>query len=153
MDPLSAIGTFGAVANIVQGINSAISSLHELHSQWKDSDFVFMNLEAQLTTLRSALDRIQQWIESEAGDPYHQLIMDLDSCLRCSYMLVQKMDTQLMSLRHDTDGKLDTASKFKLVLGHRSLEKLQKMVERQTSTLNLVLTACNWCEVPRCLIK
>ena len=149
MDPVTLIGTAGAAANIIQVINSAVASLNQLHRQWKDADFTFMHLAAQLGALRIALGKLQEWMESENEDSqHHQLIMDLDMSMTCCHLLVQKMDAHLLELRQMPNGNLRSSSKVKLILGDASIERLQQMVERQTSALTLVLSACSWYSSP-----
>ena len=158
-DPITLIGTAGAAANIVQVLSSTITSLFELHQQWKDTDFVFMNLAGQFVALKLALTKIQEWMESEPAELHHQLIMDLDLSLTCCQMLLGKMNVHLSDLRCKDDGRLDTASRIRLITGGKPMQELQKMVKRQTNALSLVLIACNWyyiyprlrCLEPNCI--
>ena len=143
-DPITIIGTAGAVSNIVELLNSTIGSLRRLCAQWRDADLMFLNLVAQMTALKAALSKIQDWAESESEDPHHQLIMDLDLSLECCRAFVQRIDLQVSGLRLKETLKLDKASRAKLLFGGKSMEEIQKMLERQTNALSLLLTACNW---------
>ena len=143
-DPITIIGTAGAAANIIEVLNSTISSLRQLHNQWKDADFTLMNLAAQLAALKAALGKIQEWMLSGTADPHHQLVMDLDLSMSCCQALVGRMGSKVSELNYKENGKLDNKSRVKLVFGGKSMEEIQKMVERQTNALTLLLTACNW---------
>ena len=143
-DPITIIGTAGAVANIVELLNSTISSLRRIRAQWKDADLVASSLVAQLTALKAALGRIQDWMQSENEDPHHQLIMDLDLSLDSCQALVKRIDLELSGIRLKETSRLDKTSKVKLIFGGQSIEVVQKMLERQTNALSLLLTACNW---------
>jgi hypothetical protein len=43
-----------------------------------------------------------------------------------------------------TGKPLELRQKFKVVFGSAGPENIQKTIERQTSALTLLLTACNW---------
>jgi guanine nucleotide-binding protein G(i) subunit alpha len=78
------------------------------------------------------------------GDPYYQLVMDLDVSMSCCRLVMGEIEAMIAELRKDEGGKLDVQSKVKLVLGRKNMDGLQKSVERQTNALTLLLTACNW---------
>ena len=154
-DPLSIIGTVGAVANIIEVASKTIKSLHDLHSRWRDADFTTLNLIAQLTALRAALAKIQKWIDRSTDDvegttsQHHQLAMDMDLSMTCVRMLIGKLDAEAEGLKRcadeDGNGRLDLGSKIKVVFGGKGLgEEWQKMIERQVSALTLLLTASTW---------
>ena len=143
MDPVTVIGAAGAAADIVKSLNSMINSLHTLYTRWKGADFLFLNMVTQLTALKAALNKIHEWMLSDTDDAHHQLVIDLDSSLKCCQMLVSRIEHQLSEM-HLNGAGLDAASKVKLTVGGKSMEEVQKMLERQTSALTLLLTACNW---------
>ena len=59
-------------------------------------------------------------------------------------MLVHRIDSQVEDLQQNSGTGLDALNKIKLVVKNGTLEELQKMVDRQTSALTLLLTVCNW---------
>lgn len=144
MDPITIIGTAGAVANIIDVVSKAIKSMRSLHERWKDADFTVLNLIAQLTALKSALGKIQEWIDSDLAEQHHQLAMDLDLSITCCRMLIGKIDAQVSELHRAADNALDVGSKIKVAFGSMANEDLQKMTDRQINSLTLLLTACNW---------
>lgn len=144
-DPFSIIGTVASVGNIIELLGKSINTIRELQTKWQDADLISLSLASQMGVLRAALIKIQDWIEADPSEAHHQLIMDLDSSLLCCKTLVGKIDGQLSTLQQNSsDGSLATASKIKLILGSHDIEGLQKMIERQTNTLTLLLTACTW---------
>jgi membrane-bound ClpP family serine protease len=143
-DPITIIGAAGAVANIIDVLGKTINALRELHNRWKEADFTFINLIAQLTALKAALNQIQEWIDSDVVEPYHQLVMDLEVSVSCCRMLIDKMDSQVSELSRKADYTLESKSKMTLIVKSGTLEELQKMVERQTIALTLLLSACSW---------
>lgn len=132
------------MASIVELLGKTVSTLHTLHSRWKEADFTFINLIAQLTALKAALSKLQEWMDTDINDPHHQLVMDLETSVTCSRMLVRRMDSEIEDLQQNSGIGLDAQNKIKLVFKNGALEELQKMVDRQTSALTLLLTVCNW---------
>ena len=149
-DPLTIIGAAASVAGIVELLGKTVTVLHTLHSRWKDADFTFINLIAQLTALKAALSKLQEWMDTDMDEPHHQLVMDLEASVTCCRMLVRRMDSEVEDLQQNSGTGLDAQNKIKLVVKNGTLEELQKMVDRQTSALTLLLTVCNWSvdEVP-----
>lgn len=100
MDPITIIGTAGAVADIIEVISKTISSLRALHNKWRGADSTILNLITQLTSLRAALDKISEWISSDlAGNPqHHRLVIELQDSITCCTMLTRTMDAQLSKL-------------------------------------------------------
>jgi hypothetical protein len=154
-EALAVIGAAGAIANIIDVASKTIKSLHDLHNRWRDADFTLLNLIAQLTALRAALSKIQEWIDQteEATGRHHQLAMDMDASMTCVRMLIGKMDVEVEGLRRCVDenangdgfGKLDLGSKIKVVFGGKGTgEEWQRLIERQVSALTLLLAACHW---------
>ena len=149
-DPLTIIGAAASVAGIVELLGKTVGVLHTLHSRWKEADFTFINLIAQLTALKAALSKLQEWMDTDMDEPHHQLVMDLEASVTCCRMLVRRMDSEVEDLQQNSGTGLDAQNKIKLVVKNGTLEELQKMVDRQTSALTLLLTVCNWSveEVP-----
>ncbi|KAG8525553.1 uncharacterized protein KY384_009197 [Bacidia gigantensis] len=144
-DPITVIATAGAISNIVDVLGKTLSILHKVRIQWKAADLTFMSLMSQLTALRAALIKIQEWIDANLDEAHHQLVMDLDVSLACCKTLIGIIDGQLSDITKKPDETLDLATKFKFVFNGRSMDELLTMIERQTSSINLLLTACNWC--------
>ena len=69
--------------------------------------------------------------------------MDLDDSIACCKMIVKRIDTWLSELQVP-DGQLDVSARFKVILGNKDLEILQKSLAHQVDAVNLLLTACNW---------
>lgn len=144
-DPITIIGTVGALANIIDLVSKTINSIRDARGRWKDADLAFLSLTSQLGALRTALVKIQEWSDNELSvGPDYQLIMDLDVAMACCRMLVGKFDEFFLKLDQTTDEPLDFAGKVKFVFGVRDLDDVQRMIERQVGVMTLLLTACNW---------
>jgi hypothetical protein len=141
---LAVVGSLGAIANIIDVASKAISVIHNLHVQWENADLTILSLASQLSAFRAALRRIQEWLDSEVPAAHHQLTMDLDETISFCNMLV--MEIQVLSAGWELlleDSKA-IASRWKVTVGHKGLDNILVLVERQTIALTLLLTACNW---------
>jgi guanine nucleotide-binding protein G(i) subunit alpha len=137
------IGNAASVVNIVDVLARTISAVRELLLQWEDAEFTCLNLLAQLTALKAALTKIEEWRVSEIAEAHHQLTMDLDDSVACCRILVRRLDTLLSGLPLNPDGTLNLSAKTKILFRSGSMDDLQKLIERQTNALILLLTACN----------
>jgi hypothetical protein len=143
-DPISIIGTASSVASIIDVLVKTVSTLRELHNQWKQADLTLVNLIAQLTALKAGLDKIQEWMDTDMVETHHQLVMDLEVSISCCRMLITMLQSHVSELHQNAGNTLDFENKMKLIVKNGTLEELQKMVERQTIAFTLLLTACNW---------
>ena len=147
MDPVTIIGAAGAAINLIGVITRTVSFLRELHNIWEDADLTIVNLISQLTALRAALKKISEWISSDLADmpQHHQLVVDLKECLDCCTLLINSMDNQLAKITGKEGRKqLDMSFKIRMVLNEKASNDFQQFIQRQTSALTLLLTACNW---------
>ena len=73
MEPLSVIGAASSIISIVDIATRCISSLRSLQQQWKGADITVSLLVGQLTTLKTALDQIHEWMTTILdGESQHQ---------------------------------------------------------------------------------
>jgi guanine nucleotide-binding protein G(i) subunit alpha len=75
-DPLFSTAT--SIVGIIDLLARTTSRLGELKERWRQTDFVFINLIAQLSALKAALNKLQGWIDAEMDDAHHLLVMDLE---------------------------------------------------------------------------
>ncbi|KAH7165155.1 G-protein alpha subunit-domain-containing protein [Dactylonectria macrodidyma] len=141
MDPITAVGAVGAILGIIDVITKAIATLRDLQSQFTNASFTVTCIVAQLTALRAALAKIREWVDSEPVETHHQLIMDLGDAISCCGMLMDRLDAEFSKLRGAAGAQFNIKAKIKAALGGKSVNDLQNMIERQTSALNLLLTA------------
>ena len=115
-----------------------------LRSRWKEADLSLASLTAQLVALRAALSKIQEWVDLEVNETHHQFTMDLDISVSCCKILTDRLEAIFNEAARVNNNPRDILGKLKVVYGIGALDELQKLVERQTSSLTLLLTACNW---------
>lgn len=82
-------------------------------------------------------------MDTNVDELHHQLVMDLEASVTCCNMLVQRMDFEVENLQQKSETELDSQTKVRLLIKNGTLEELQKMVDRQTGALTLLLTVCN----------
>jgi uncharacterized protein YaaN involved in tellurite resistance len=143
MDPVSIVGATSGIITLVEAVAKTIASLNELHARWKGADLTIINLVSQLTSLKAALNKISEWIDSDIPQ-HHQLAIDLENSIICCRMLIKSMDSQILKLRWDADSNLDIASKIRVVFASKESQDFQIYLERQINALTLLLVACNW---------
>ncbi|KAL7762713.1 hypothetical protein ACKLNR_009248 [Fusarium oxysporum f. sp. zingiberi] len=142
-DPLSIIGTAGAVANIIDVLTKTITTVCDMRQAWKTADLTILAFENQLNLLKFSLCEIQKWAESKVDDQSHQLVMQVDSCVTCCRLLISKIDGEVSQLEKTEAGDLMMGSKISLLFKTKDMEQIQRMVDQQTHTLTLLLSACN----------
>ena len=123
-----------------------INSLRELHARWKHADAALINLCSQLTALRAALNKINEWIELDLADvpQHHQLVIDLEDSVSCCSSPIKFMDDRISTFEWNEDNTLGVGSKIRELFEDNVGKDFQTSIERQTSALTLLLTACNW---------
>ncbi|EAW11597.1 uncharacterized protein ACLA_092950 [Aspergillus clavatus NRRL 1] len=136
-DPVSIIGTAGALANIIQLITQTIVAIKNLHSEGEDADLIFLSLIGQLLALHAALAKIKEWVGNNEDEVHYQHSMDLEVSIDCCQILLGKLDQLVSSLRQADSRRLDFQSMVKLVFGNQSIDGIQKLLEQQ-GTLALV---------------
>ena len=140
-EALGMVGASASILGIIHILGKTVITLHTLRSRYQEAAFTFLNLIAQLTALKAALNQLQTWMDTDIDEPHHQLVMDLELSVMCCRMLVGKIDDEVEGMEV---GELDGREKIRMVMKNGTLEDLQKMVDRQTSALTLLLTVCNW---------
>jgi guanine nucleotide-binding protein G(i) subunit alpha len=142
-DPLSIIGTAGAIANVIDVLTKTITTVCDMRQAWKVADLSVFAFENQLNLLKFALCEIQKWTESRSNERSHQLVMQVDSCMTCCRLLIGKLDGQVSQFQKTTAGDLEFGSKLSFLFKTKDMEQIQRMVDQQTHTLTLLLSACN----------
>jgi len=143
VDPLIIIGAAASIGSILDVLGRTIRIVAQLRATWQDAELAVLTLESQLAALRTALGKIKEWTETNFDDPHHQLVMDMDHCVACCRLLIEKIYTEMSRFRTTADARLDAASRFKLLLKTKEITNIQRMIEQQTNALMLLLTACN----------
>ncbi|KAJ4290969.1 hypothetical protein N0V90_010165 [Kalmusia sp. IMI 367209] len=142
-DPLTVIGGVASTVQIIDILTKAVAVLNTLRAQWQSSDIALISLTSQLGALSAALSKIQEWMESAIEEVHHQLVMDLNTAINCCKMLAAKVYTEISDLQSGNGGKMLATAKARFLFRRSGVGELQNMIDRQTATLTLLLTACN----------
>ncbi|KAI4932446.1 hypothetical protein J4E85_002844 [Alternaria conjuncta] len=137
------LGGVGSIFSIVNGISKVVGTISDLQTKWGEADLTLLSLASQLIALRAASTKIQEWIDQDLQDTHHQLVMDLDVSVSCCKLLMTEIESFFSDIAQLTEKPLDLRDKFKVVFGSYGPESVQKLIEHQTSSLTLLLTACN----------
>lgn len=151
MDPASIIRVSGVAIQLIGLLGKSIQTLSDLQGRWKDADLLLLNLRTQLNTLRAALSAICQWMSLGETDESYLLRIELDGSLQCCQILANKVNLFLDNVQSSTkfrNSTLDLRKRFKLVFRGSSLDDVLQMIDRQTASMNLLLTACHWLAKP-----
>ncbi|KAF5675861.1 GNA-3 g alpha subunit GNA-3 [Fusarium circinatum] len=142
-DPLSIIGTAGAIANIIDVLTKTITTVCDMRQAWKVADLAVFAFENQLNLLKLALLEIHKWKESRSNEQSHQLVMQVDNCVTCCRLLIGKIDSEVSQFQKTAAGGLELGSKLSFLFKTKDMEQIQRMVDQQTHALTLLLGACN----------
>ncbi len=93
-------------------MGKTVSALHTLYNRWKEADFTFINLIAQLTALKAALIKLQEWMDTNMEEPHHQLVIDLETSVTWCRMMVRRMDSEVEDLQQNSGAGLDSQNKI-----------------------------------------
>ena len=126
MDPLTIIGTTAAIAQMVSIICRTIKTWRELQ--------------------KAALNKLSEWTSSDLAreEQHHQLIIDLGESIICCRMLIESMDDHVHRMDFNAREGLELGRRIRFVLEDKATRDFQIFIQRQTSALTLLLTACNW---------
>jgi len=142
-DPITILGAASAVVTIIDLLAKTIRSVSELRSKWNMADLTVSTFEMQLTGLNFALTEIRKWADCNSEDPHYQLSMDLDHCLSHCRLLIAVIDREIADLRTSEDSQHDVAARIRILFKTQGMSEAQKMIEHVSSTLGLILGACN----------
>ena len=110
-----------------------------------DLDFILPIMVSQLTVWRAALTKIREWaeVESEVEGDHYEILDQLSPLLQSCQMLATKVDGGIQDVQKlsTTVGFVTKNEDFQTSIAE--MGKLQGFIDKQTSALNLLLTACN----------
>jgi hypothetical protein len=75
---------------------------------------------------------------------HSQLTIYLDMALSYCQLLVDTIEAYITAVGGDSFSFSGKKAKWTLLRESRALDGLQKMIDHQTNSLSLLLTACNW---------
>lgn len=146
MDPLSGIAVASSILSVIDILTRSLKSLADLQPRFERADFKVSLLIGQLSTLKAALNQINDLVgTSLAGISQHeQLVIDLATSLDCCEAVTVVLDDRLSGLQRNNGGHLATLSKAHFLWEEKEMTDYQNLLNNQINALNLLLTAMQW---------
>ncbi|KAF2830541.1 hypothetical protein CC86DRAFT_463825 [Ophiobolus disseminans] len=132
----------GAIATNRDRLRHGINTLRQIHNHWKGNNATSINLIAQLTSLKSNLGQMQDWLDHAMADMHPQLLSDLNFLMTSCGLLTQHLDALVDRLQQPNDDAYDYAARLKYAVGSRSMERLREVACAQTEAVALLFAAC-----------
>jgi guanine nucleotide-binding protein G(i) subunit alpha len=142
-DPLTIIGTAGAIANIIDVLTKTITIICDMRQSWKIADLTTLSFENQLNLLSFALCEVQKWAASKSSGQSPQLEMQVDRYVTCCRLLIGKIEEEISQFKRKISGELEVGSKLTLLFKTKEMEQVKRMIDQQTHALTFLLSACN----------
>ena len=141
--PPTVHSTIAAVLEIIDALNQNIFAVKKLRTQWQNVELTILTFETQLTALRTAWTKLHEWNKYNLETAHYQLRMDLDLCVACCRLLVGRIGAEISQFQIKAGSLHDAAGEFQVMLGTEAIVNIQRLLEQQTSTLSLLLAACD----------
>ncbi|KAF7922085.1 uncharacterized protein EAE98_008296 [Botrytis deweyae] len=142
MDPVSIITLTGSVFSTGKVITSLITSLVTLKSKYKNASLIASLLIGQLTTIKTALNEVSDWIAKtlQGVDKNEQLIINLESSLESCHVFLLMLEDHITRLdQNGIDRQLK--GKPRLLWNESEIKELNNYLNSQVNALHLLLTA------------
>jgi hypothetical protein len=142
--PVTIFTTATSATNVIEVLGRTLDNFHAV-PHLTNLDFVLSNIVSQLTVWRAALTKIQEWaeIESEVEGDHKEVLDPLSSILKSCHILATKVDDGIQDMQKLLTAAWPVTENEDIQKSIAELGELQRFIDIQTSTLNLLLTACN----------
>ncbi|KAI9655367.1 MAG: hypothetical protein M1821_005514 [Bathelium mastoideum] len=139
MDPLSLIGGVSAVGGIAAAITKTVKSLCEARGKFLDADLTIQSLVYELTTIKVALNQIQDWARNQAfpSSTQQELAQGFRTSLEGCRLAIDVMAEEVALLV--TNNPFWRSAK--VVWNEASMKDHQHHVQSQVAALQLLLQA------------
>ncbi|KAF2020704.1 guanine nucleotide-binding protein-like protein alpha-3 subunit [Aaosphaeria arxii CBS 175.79] len=141
-DEKSVYALTSAVATNMDRLRASINELRQLHDRWKDENGTSINLIAQITSLKTNLGEMQDWMNYSINEMHPQLLQDLDVLMNSCGILVRHLEALMATLKQPAHDNVDWALKLRYSVSTRSMERLRNAAKRQADAVALLLAAC-----------
>ena len=149
MDPISIVGLLSTAGTIASTITFTIKSLSELRGQIKDADLRIRLLIGELSTVKSALNQINDW--THYLDDTHQqadIVEGLRVALEGIELAMNALASEVASLLEDNSPDVGLSQGFRMraryAWNERSLQEHENRLRAQIAALQLLLQAVQW---------
>jgi len=147
MDPLSIIGLLSTAGTIATTITFTIKSLSDLRGQFQDADVRIRLLIGELSTVKSALNQINDWARylddtHRQADVVEALKVSLDGCQLAIDALAEEV--RLLLRGATPNSSLGFRTKRRYAWSESSLKEHENRMHAQIAALQLLLKAVQW---------
>jgi hypothetical protein len=142
--PVTVFTTAASATNLVGLLGRTLDNVCGVR-HLTDLDFILPNIVSQLTVWRIALAKVQEWAEigSEVEGDHHEALDPLSAILSNCHLLASKVDDGIQDLETLSKAAGPAKENEDVQKAIAQMGELQRLIAIQTSTLNLLLTACN----------
>ncbi len=144
MDPVSFLGAAASVTTITQLCTEGLNALLRFQKRYKNADLTVRLLITQLSTLRTALSQISEWVESCVHDALTHVLSDLITSLDGCRLLIETLNDRLSRLEHNEHKALSMRRKAQTVWGENERTDFLSLLSHNIAALHLLLTAMQW---------
>jgi hypothetical protein len=142
MDPLSLIGGVSAAGAIIAAITKTVKNLNDARRTYDGADLTIQSLVYELTTIKFALNQIQEWARNHvpSSPTQRELIQGFKISLEGCRLAMDVMAEEVALLVT----KNPFMQKAKLVWNDVTMKEHQLRLQSQVAALQLLLQAAYW---------
>ena len=149
MDPVSILSAAASAITVIQLCTKSLDTLRQLQNRYTNADLTIRLLITQLSTLKTALRQISEWITTSVDTVPQDVEVDLAMSLDGCRFLVEGLNERLGLLEYDKDTSLSLRRKAQLLWGEKERTDFLMLLSHNLAALQLLLTAMQWYVVYR----
>ena len=152
MDPISVFGVTSAAIQVITTIGSTVKGLAEIRNKFIAADQSIRSLISQLSSIKSALSIIHDWIDNDLvvsptqSDFVDALSAAIEGCSETMDVLSEEVANLVGSAAAENIG-FRTRTRF--VWNESSMKDHQDRLQSQVAALQFLLVAVKWLDPPR----
>ncbi|KAK4696321.1 hypothetical protein P7C71_g1573, partial [Lecanoromycetidae sp. Uapishka_2] len=144
MEPVSILGAAASAATVVQLCTTGLQSLTRLQHKFSNADLTVRLLITHLSTLRTALGQICEWVEKHAKLSLKNVLPDLTASLDGCKFLIETLNDRLDSLAYDDIKGFGMLKKTRMIWAEKERQSFSTLLGHNIAALQLLLTAMQW---------
>ena len=150
MDPASIVGLVSASGTIIKAITATVKGLSDLRGKYAGADLRIRLLIGELSTVKSALNQIHDWIEYNLvdspteADLVEGLSISLDGCQAAMDVLAEEVAWLGGGFAPSSRLDVNLRTRAKYAWNESSMKDHQDRLHAQIAALQLLLQAAQW---------
>ncbi|KAI9701581.1 MAG: hypothetical protein M1836_001637 [Candelina mexicana] len=141
MEPISVLGAAASAITVVQLCTDSLEALFQLRDKYKNADLTVRLLITQLSTLRTALSQISEWVNDSVHDATSELVLDLTTSLDGCRFLMETLNDRLKCLESDDAKPLTMRKRTLMIWREKERTDFLALLGHNIAALQLLLTA------------